>query len=436
VCRYARDFRLRLLAVALVALVIRVAYIWFWRRGLPVGGDSRYYHEGANLLARGKGFIEPFLYLDAGKTVQAADHPPLYIVYLAMFSLIGFKGVTAHLLASALIGVTTVVVVGLVGRELVGARAGLIAAALAALYPNLWAYDGALESETMAQLGVALILLSAFAWWRAPSRRGAALLGGAVAFGALARAELLLLALVLIVPLVVFRSELIRRERVRQLFTAWIVAGLLIAPWCVYNLTRFERPVLLSGGFEITLDSASCDDTYYGASMGYWSRGCVLRALEHSGLPEDTDRSVLAAMYRDDAVHYIRTHLSRLPIVIAARVGRVTGLWNVKQQAALDHIPAGRETELAWAAWYAYFALALLSIAGGVILRRRRVPVFPLLVFPALVLFTTMVTFGQVRYRATAEVSLVLLAAVAIEAAIRRASGARRAMPEATTVAS
>ena len=405
--------------------MVRVVYIWFWRRGLPVGGDSRYYHEGANLLAQGKGFIEPFLYLDAGKTVQAADHPPLYIVYLAMFSLVGLKGATAHMLASALIGVVTVVIVGLVGRELVGPRAGLIAATLAALYPNLWAYDGALESETMAQLGVALILLAAYAWWRAPSRRTALLLGGAVAFGALGRAELLLLALVLVVPLVVFRAGLIRRERVRQIFTASVATGLLIAPWCIYNLTRFERPVLLSGGFEITLDSASCDDTYYGTSMGYWSRGCVVRALEKSGLAEDTDRSVLAAMYRDDAEHYIRTHLSRLPIVIAARVGRVTGLWNLQQQAALDHIPAGREKELAWAAWYWYFALALLSIAGGVILRRRRTPVFPLLLFPALVLLTTMITFGQVRYRATAEVSLVVLAAVAIDAAI----SARRRAP-------
>jgi hypothetical protein len=137
-------------------------------------------------------------------------------------------------------------------------------------------------------------------------------------------------------------------------------------------------------------------------------------------------------MYRDDAFHYIRTHLSRLPIVVVARVGRVTGLWRLQQQATLDHVPAGREQELAWAAWYSYFALVVLSIAGGVVLRRRRIPVFPLLVFPALVLLTTMITFGQVRYRATAEVSLVVLAAVAIDAAI----GTRRAMPEAIPTAS
>ncbi|MEY2447004.1 MAG: hypothetical protein QOH79_480 [Acidimicrobiaceae bacterium] len=409
-------------------------YLWFWRRGLPVGGDSRYYHEGANLLAQGKGFIEPFLYLDAGKTVQAADHPPLYIVYLALFSLVGLKGVTAHLLASALVGVLTVVIVGLVGRELAGPRVGWIAALLAALYPNLWAYDGALESETMAQLGIALVLLASCLWWRSPSRRGAMLLGGAIAFAALARAEVLFLVVLLLVPFILSRVDLERRERLRQLGAAWLATGLLIAPWCIYNFTRFERPVLLSYGLEVTVDSASCHDTYYGPMTGYWSRGCVVDALARSGLPEDTDRSVLAAMYRDDAVDFIRANSSRLPVVLAARVGRITGLWNLRQQAALDHFPGGREQELAWAAWWSFFALAALSVAGGIVLRRRRRPLLPLVSIPVLVVVTTMITFGLVRYRATAEVCLVVLAAVAIDAAIdaRRPTARRPTVAHAT----
>jgi 4-amino-4-deoxy-L-arabinose transferase-like glycosyltransferase len=405
-----------------------VIYIWFWRRGLPVGGDSRYYHEGANLLADGKGFIEPYLYLDAGKTVQAADHPPLYIAYLAIFSVVGLTSATAHLFASALVGVGTVVVVGLVGREIAGRRVGLIAAALAALYPNFWVYDGALESETMAQLGVALILLAAYAWWRRPSRRGAVLVGAAIAVGALARAELVLLVVVLLVPLAVFRRGLDRREAVRQMVMAAVATGLVIAPWCVYNVSRFDRPVLLSSGFEVTLDSATCDQTYYGPFTGYWSRDCVVQALARSGLPADTDRSVLAAMYRDDAFHYIRTHLSRVPVVMAARLGRITGLWNVRQQADLDFFPGGRERQVAWVAWLAYFALALLAIRGAIILRRKRTPLFPLLVFPALVLLvTTTIAFGLTRYRATAEGTLVLLAAVAIDAAASRFSWYREA---------
>ena len=418
-------FWIGLAVTALGALAVRVVYIWFWRRGLPVGGDSRYYHEGANLLARGKGFIEPFLYLDAGKTVQAADHPPLYIVYLAAFSLVGLTGATAHMLASAAVGVITVVVVGLVARELAGPRAGLIAAVLAAVYPNLWAYDGALESETMAQLGVALILLAAYAWWRTPTRRGAALLGGAIAFGALARAEVILLMVLLLVPLVCVRAGLQRRERVGQLVVAGLAIGLLVGPWCIYNLTRFDRPVLLSTGLEVVIDSSSCHETFYGPFTGYWSRTCVEQALAKSGLPEDTDRSVLAAMYRDDAVRFIRANSSRLPLVVAARVGRMTGVWNLREQVALDHFPGGRETELAWAAWWSFFVLAALSVVGTIVLRRRHAPVLPFVAILLLVLATTMISSGLSRYRATGDVVLVVLAAIAIDAVI----ASRRAAP-------
>ena len=300
--------------------------------------------------------------------MQAADHPPLYIVYLAMFSLVGLPSATAHMLASALVGVTTVVIVGLVGRELVGPRGGLIAAALAALYPNMWAYDGAARIRDDGPARCRVDLAGGVRVVASTKSSRAVLLGATmVAFPApLARAGILMLAVLLLVPLVESSAPACTdANALRQLFTAWIAIGLLIAPWCIYNLTRFERPVLLSGGFEITVDSASCDDTYYGELTGYWSRGCVVQALAKSGLPEDTDRSVLAAMYRDDAVHYIRTHLSRLPIVVAARVGRVTGLWNLKQQAALDYFPGGREKEVAWAAWW-----SLLRACHPVVCRR------------------------------------------------------------------
>jgi 4-amino-4-deoxy-L-arabinose transferase-like glycosyltransferase len=405
-----------------VAIAVRVTYIWLARRGLPVGGDSRYYHEGANLLAKGKGFIDPYQYLDAGRSVPAADHPPLYIVYLAAFSLVGLTSATAHLFVSALAGVATVVVVGLVGREIGGTRLGLIAAALAAVYPNLWGYDGALESETVAQLAVALTLLAAYVWWRAPTRRNAALVGAGIALGSLARAELLFLVVLLAVPLALFKYELGRGERLRQLGVSVVATLAVIAPWCAYNISRFERPTLLSTGFGLALDSSACDAAFYGPFTGYWSRDCVLAAAARSGLPVDADRSVLEEAHRKDATTYLRDHLSRLPVVMLARVGRTTGLFQLRQQAALDSFLGGRERWFAWTAWWTYFAAAVLAIAGGVILRRRRVPVFPLASLPVLVVITTAVFFGLVRYRAIAEVSLVVLAAVAVDAAVQRVS--------------
>jgi hypothetical protein len=83
---------------------------------------------------------------------------------------------------------------------------------------------------------------------------------------------------------------------------------------------------------------------------------------------------------------------------------------------------------------YSFYALALLSIAGALALRRRHtVPVFPLLVPPVMVLVTVVTIYASTRFRASAEVSLCLLAALAIdEVAVR--VGRRRTTPQGTAI--
>src|SRR5262249_31729609 len=55
-----RWFAWSLLAVAVAALALRVAYVLLSRQHIKFGGDAHFYHAGANLLADGKGFIQPF----------------------------------------------------------------------------------------------------------------------------------------------------------------------------------------------------------------------------------------------------------------------------------------------------------------------------------------------------------------------------------------
>ncbi len=66
----------------------------------------------------------------------------------------------------------------------------------------------------------------------------------------------------------------------------------------------------------------------------------------------------------------------------------------------------------------AYWVLLGFAIYGFVIARRRKVAVYPLLAFPVVALLSVLATIGSVRYRAAAEISLIILAAVSIEAAI------------------
>ena len=64
---------------------------------------------------------------------------------------------------------------------------------------------------------------------------------------------------------------------------------------------------------------------------------------------------------------------------------------------------------------FTYYGLLALSVGGVIILRRRRIPVFPLLAIGLDAAISVALTFGQTRYRSTFEVSLVLLASVQLD---------------------
>src|SRR5690242_5995411 len=88
--RDAQWFRPALAIVVVAAFALRVAYVFAYRRHFDIGlgGDAYFYHAGANLLAEGKGFISPQFY-KLGIHREAAEHPPLYLLYLAIPSILG-----------------------------------------------------------------------------------------------------------------------------------------------------------------------------------------------------------------------------------------------------------------------------------------------------------------------------------------------------------
>ena len=76
----------------------------------------------------------------------------------------------------------------------------------------------------------------------------------------------------------------------------------------------------------------------------------------------------------------------------------------------LDNIADGRPKLPARIGLWTLWVLEATSIVGAVALRRRRVPISPLVALVITVTITTAITFGETRYRATAEPALVLLA--------------------------
>jgi 4-amino-4-deoxy-L-arabinose transferase-like glycosyltransferase len=415
-----RWFAWSLAAITAGALALRIAYVLIERRDLEFTGDAFFYHEGANLLADGRGFISPVeLEFFDGRVAEAADHPPAYLVYLAIPSFVGLDTELAHLLWSCLAGAATVVLTGLLGRAVGGPRVGVIAAIGAAVYPNVWAHDGALLSETLAIAATTATVLLAYHYLAAPSWRRLAATGAMAGLAALTRSELVLLLPLLVVPLALRTRTIDVRQRWKWVGAGATATALVLSPWVAFNLTRFDKPVLLSSQFGGTLAVANCDDTYYGRFLGYWSLQCsVPIALEAH--EDGLDQSGEEARLRKHALDYISDHKTRVPVVVAARWGRMTGVFRPGSYIDLEQLPEGREKWLAYANLFSLWLVLALAVAGVIVMRRRRAPLFPLLVPPLIVLIAVTIAFYNPRYRAAAETSLVVLAAVAIDAAIAR----------------
>jgi hypothetical protein len=172
---------------------------------------------------------------------------------------------------------------------------------------------------------------------------------------------------------------------------------------------------------------------YFGRLQGYFDIQCAIaisdkqHMADEEGLPR-YDESQEDVVYRREALAYVRGHMSRLPAVEGVRLLRIVGLYKTSLYVRADAFIEGRNPVwISWAALYSFWLLALLSIAGGVILRRRRaVPVYPLVAPIVVVFVTVVVTYASTRFRTTAEPALVVLAAVAVDAAIQRVVGRGR----------
>jgi 4-amino-4-deoxy-L-arabinose transferase-like glycosyltransferase len=391
------------------------------------GGDAYYFHYAANLLAEGKGFINPFVYnSNHHHVVQTALWPPLFVVVLAIPSVVGLKTFFAHRVWCCLIGTAGIAVCGLAGREIGGRRVGLIAAFVVAVYPNIWMSDELGLSEALSPVLAALVLLLAYRFWKDPCVRRAIWLGLSVGLAMLGRDELTLLVVFLVIPLMLSAKALSWRRRFAVLGIALLATALIIAPWVGYNMSRFHKPVLISNGLGVTLDSANCASVYGGPSEGYWSLLCALTARDEAINPH-VDESVQESEAQAYAVHYIRTHLDRIFPVEMARLGRAFGLFHPLEQIKLDSTVETRPYHWALVGLGMYYTLLALSVGGVVALRRRRIPVFPLLAFGLDVVVSVSLTFGNTRYRSTFEVALALLGAVFIDAVWSRLATSARA---------
>ena len=403
--------------VVLAGLVWRIVYVTVIGTPDGTGGDPFYYHQQANLLADGFGFADPFGWQrDPNLIRPTAQHPPLFSLALSVVSWFGGVSYMAHKIAAGVIGAGTVLVIGLVGRRIGGPRVGIIAGVLAAAYPNLWLLDGAVLSEDMFALTIGLTILAAYRFRDRPDLLSASLVGASIAIAALVRGEAIMLGVFLAIPLMLLTRTIPMARRWLLLAIAGVACVIVISPWVIRNLTAFNEPVVLSTNSYGVLAVANCDETYDGRLLGFWYFNC-----DPGSQGDESERAIVS---RDRGLRYIRDHAERAPAVVAARLGRVWELYRPWENASFTQFE-GRPLWGSRAGLFSYYALAAIAIPGFWLVHRRGLTLIPLVAQLVLVCAIVTYAYGSVRFRLPAEVVIVSLAAMSIDAAIRWFTGRR-----------
>jgi len=269
-------------------------------------------------------------------------------------------------------------------------------------------------AETPGTMFCALAVIFTYRVLDRPTPWRAVALGAVIGLAALTRSELIMLVALLAVPAVLIGGGSIRR----RLAVAGLAAAATLAvvlPWVVWTSSQTEYLVPISASSGALLAGSNCSSAFRGPDIGGWSYVCSVRGSKVGEDPTVVDRSA-----RQYGLDDLRDNLDRLPVVTLARLGRTYGIFHPMASHQGD---VRREPLVAAAMLVSYWVLAAGAVVGAVVLRRRRVPSWPLLSLVALSFLVTVSSYGNVRFRAPAEIAIVVLAAVAVEHLLARRRG-------------
>ena len=416
--RLSADARFWLAMAAAVTFgaVVRFAYLF---HGAPtlVWSDGSLYHTEALSVADGLGYTIP---TPEGRVEWGAQ--PGWVTLLAGVVKAGWRSMRDHQAVGLLIGLGVVVMVGLVGRHYAGRRVGVLAAFLAAAYPGFWALEAEIVSEPLGLLVAGLLVILLADLWQRPTLARTITTGAVAGVLALVRSEQLLLVVLAVIPILVLNRRLAMPRRLAWAGVATLTALAVIAPWTIYNLNRFEEPVVLSANLGPTLLAGNCPvGTYSGDLIGSYDLRCgVLLEM----VSDELDASERDSGARRYAVTHMRANLERLPATIAARYGRLLGVFRPSQTVGIAASWASSATWPVWAWVVSFWFVAPLAAYGSVALRRSRTFQWPLVAPVVIVLLVVTVAYGEPRYHTMADLGLLVLAAVALDRLLRRFPGA------------
>ena len=409
----ARTFKLALAAILIAALVARVVAAVDANSAAPVS-DALDFDRHAVSIAQGDGYPEALPAV--GGPGPSAFRPPLYPGMLAgVYELSGTDDESRRWLygrlAQAVIGTTIVALIALIALRAWGRVPALIAAAIAAAYPPLILAGTSLLTEP---LFTALVLAGVLALLEyrlgEPRARWLVIAGACAGLAGLTRGNGLAVIAALALGAWVIRPRFAPRSLVAPAVV--LASGVLaIAPWTLRNAFVLDAfvPVTTQSG---TALAGQYNDVAKENDWG-WVPPWALPRYRTLFDGEPTGEVEVNRRFTDGAIDYVADHPAALPAAALRNTLRVFSVDNPVELERSSAAVLGQPRDLAQASVYAFWALALLAIAGAFSPLARRMPGFVWAIVPIL-LASVIFVGGNARYRAPLDPIFIVLAAAAV----------------------
>jgi hypothetical protein len=348
---------------------------------------------------------------------------PIRHFFLAVADFLDLHGTDGQRAFLCVIGVLAVVFCGRIGTRLAGRTGEVVVTWVAVVWPGMWIYSGEVLSESVTIPLVAATLVALYRFREKPTAARSAVLGLAVALCALTRPELLILVVVC-APLWHPARAWVRRLSLTAVFL--VATVLLVGPWVGRNLHDYSHTEIISSNFGSVIVGANCAPTYAGPLLGAWDATCATSLRTPLG-----DASAIDSYYRSVGEHYARAHLSRLPTVVAARLGRALGVWPTPSQGVTWNATAAGVWPL-WSSWLyliTWLASIPLAIVGALNLRRRSMIGWPLYALIVLYFVVSAALYADPRFASSCQPAVAVLVGVGLASLITGAFRPHGALP-------
>lgn len=223
--------RFDLMVVSVLALVIRLAWVWF---GAWVAGDTAWYLSAARNIAFHHVYSAA---AEGGALAPTAFRPPLYSGLIALLWIGQAAPIQAVLILQVVLGTATVALVFLTARDEFGRGVALLAAIGMAVAPMTGYFTAVVLTETLFTF---LLTLGIFCWGRqryVPT---------GLLFGLAALTRVTILPFVVLLPLLTFIGPWRPYRRAYLKITLLFLA--VISVWMVRNAVDFQRFVPVAAG--------------------------------------------------------------------------------------------------------------------------------------------------------------------------------------------